>query len=56
MRVLNKNMAYHAPQSELIEIQVESNFMGGSSTTSFSASFKFEDGDKGRVEEGSELL
>lgn len=54
MRVLNKNMAYLAPQSELIVIQIESNFMGDSNSRSFSASFGFEN-DRNSVEEGGDI-
>lgn len=53
MRVLNKNKAYLAPQSELIVIQIESNFMGDSSR-SFSASFGFEN-NRNSVEEGGDI-
>lgn len=54
MRVLNKNMAYLAPQSELIVIQIESNFMGDSNSRSFSASFGFET-NHDRVEDGYDI-
>jgi len=43
MRLSNNSLAYIAPQSEVIVVRVESNFLGSDTgTKSFSASFDFE--------------
>lgn len=54
MQVPGKNMTYVAPESELIEFQVEINFLGDSTTqTSTQAQFNFEEGGLG---DGGDLL
>ena len=50
----NNRLPYLAPQTEIIAIQVESNFMV-ESTTGFSSSFDFGDGDDNHVGDGGDI-
>ena len=52
MRSSNYRAPYDAPQSEIIDCQIESSFMIGTTTTSYSGTYSFGDT---RVEEGTEL-
>ena len=56
MQVPGNDMAYEAPQSEVLVFQVERRFLTDSSRDSFSGNYRLQDGGLDRYNNGENLL